>query len=62
MLVLLGLIVSARTRLTATVLGAPVSVPVLGVVALAGVLVLAIVLLAMVRSVLRYGRPRLVTR
>jgi hypothetical protein len=62
MLVLLGLIVSARTRLTATALGAPVSVPVLWLVALALVLALAALVLFLLRSILRDGgmllRPR----
>lgn len=57
-----ALVVSASTRLTMTVHGQLVSVPVLWLVALAVVLVLAIMVLAMLRSVLRYGRPRLVTR
>ena len=54
-LAILGLVVSARTRLTGTVLGQPVSVPVLGVIALAVVLALAVVALALVRSILRDG-------
>ena len=38
-LAFLGLVVSARTRLTATVASAPVSVPVLGVIAQVGVII-----------------------
>jgi hypothetical protein len=57
----LALIAAARTRLTATLYGAPVSIPVLWLVALAVVLALAVVVLAIVRSMLRDGWPRLVT-
>jgi hypothetical protein len=61
----LGLLVSARTRIAAVILGQPVSVPVLGVVALAVVLVLAAVVLYLLRSIARDGglrlRPRMVT-
>jgi hypothetical protein len=52
-LVVLVLTVSARTRLNAVVLGQPISVPVLGLVALAVVLALAAVVLAVLRSVVR---------
>jgi hypothetical protein len=48
-LVLLGLVVSARTRLNAVVLGQPVSVPVLWLVAAAVVLALAAVVLVLLR-------------
>jgi hypothetical protein len=58
-LAFLGLVVSAQTRLTATVLGSPVSVPVLGLVALAVVLALAAVVLFLLRSILRDGGLRL---
>jgi hypothetical protein len=61
-LAVLGLAVSASTRLTGTVYGAPVSVPVLWLIALGVVLALAVTLLVLLRSVLRDGRPRLVTR
>jgi len=63
-LAFLGLLVSAQTRLTATVAGLPVSIPVLGLVALAVVLVLAALVLFLLRSILRDGglllRPRTV--
>jgi len=54
----LGLAVSARTRVTLPVLG---PTPVLGIVALAVVLALAAVVLAIIRSLLR-DRPGMVTR
>jgi TRAP-type C4-dicarboxylate transport system permease small subunit len=57
----LGLVVSASTRLTATLYGVPVSVPALWLVALAVVLALAVMLLALLRSVVR-DWPRPVTR
>jgi hypothetical protein len=65
-LVLLGLIVSARTRLTMTVHGTAVSVPVLWLVAAAIVLVLAAAVLYLARAAIRDGgfwrlRPRAVT-
>ena len=64
-LAFLGLLVSAQARLNATVLGSPVSIPVLGIVALAVVLVLAVAVLWLLRSVARDGwpglRPRVVT-
>jgi hypothetical protein len=59
-----GLFVSAQARLTATVLGAPVSVPVLGLVALAVVLALLALVLHLARMMLRDGlrlRPAAVT-
>lgn len=62
-LAFLGLVVSAVTRLNATVAGAPVSVPVIGIVALAVVLAPAAVVLHLLRSILRDGlllRPRTV--
>ncbi len=60
-----GLLVSARVRLNAVILGQPVSVPVLGIVALAVVLLLAAAVLWLIRSVIRDGgfwwlRPRTV--
>jgi hypothetical protein len=66
-LVLLGLIVSARTRLTMTMHGAAVSVPVLWLVAAALVLALAAVVLWLLCTAVRDGgfwrlRPRVVTR
>jgi hypothetical protein len=63
-LALLGLIVSARIRLSAVVLGQPVSVPLLGLVAAILVLALAATVLWLLRSILRDGlrlRPRPVT-
>ncbi|MGH3194192.1 MAG: hypothetical protein ACRDPY_42245 [Streptosporangiaceae bacterium] len=54
-LALLALIVSARTRLTATVLGQPVSIPALWLIAAAVVLALAAMVLWLVRSILRDG-------
>jgi hypothetical protein len=54
-LALLGLIVSARTRLTATVAGAQISVPVLWLVFAAVVLALAAVVLWLLRMILRDG-------
>jgi hypothetical protein len=64
-LVLLGLIVAARIRLSGVILGQPVSVPLLGLVAVILVLALAAVVLWLLRSILRDGlrlRPRVVTR
>jgi len=61
--ILLGLIVSARTRLTMTVHGAAVSVPVLWLVAAIVVLALAALTLWLARMLLRDGlrlRPRTV--
>lgn len=63
LLALLGLVVSARIRLTAVIFGQPMSVPVLGLVAVVVVLVLAVMLLWLLRSILRDGlrlRPRMV--
>ncbi len=59
-----GLVVSAQARLSAVILGQPVSVPVLGLVALAVVLALAALVLRLIRSAVRDGgfswllRPR----
>jgi hypothetical protein len=61
LLALLGLIASARVRLTAVILGQPVSVPVLGIVAVVVVLALVVTVLFLVRSLVRDGmrlRPR----
>ena len=52
---LLGLIVSARARLSAVILGQPVSVPVLWLVAAAIVLVLAVLVLWILRGIIRDG-------
>ena len=62
----LSLVVSARTRLNATVLGQPVSVPVLWLVAAAVVLAMAALVLWLIRSAVRDGgfwrlRPRMAT-
>ena len=67
LVVLAGLIVSARTRLNAVVLGQPVSVPVLWLVAAAVVLLLAALVLLLIRSAARNGaflylRPRMVNQ
>jgi hypothetical protein len=62
-LALLGLIVSARIRLNAVILGQPVSVPVLWLVFAAVVLLLAALVLVLLRLLLRDGlrlRPRMV--
>ena len=60
-----GLLASAQARVNAVVLGQPVSVPVLGIVALAVVLALAVAVLWLLRSAIRDGgfwwlRPRTV--
>jgi hypothetical protein len=61
---LAGLIVSARTHLTVAAPGVHASIPVLGVVALAVVLLLAAAVLVLLRSLARGGwhgaRPRMV--
>jgi hypothetical protein len=64
-LVVLALIMSARTALHAVVLGQPVTMPVLWLVALAVVLALAVLVLYIVRTMIRdhwpLVYPRLVT-
>jgi hypothetical protein len=60
-----GLLASAQARLNAVILGQPVSVPVLGLVALAVVLALAAAVLWLLRSAFRDGgflrlQPRVV--
>ncbi len=65
-LAFVSLVVSAQARLNAVILGQPVSVPVLGIVALAVVLLLAAAVLWLLRSAFRDGgflrlRPRVVT-
>lgn len=63
LVVLAGLIVSARTRVNAAVLGQPVSVPVLWLVFAAVVLLLAALVLVLLRLLVRDGlrlRPRMV--
>ena len=52
-LAVIGLAVSARTRLTGSVLGQQLSIPVLWLIAAAVVLALAVVVLALARVVLR---------
>ncbi len=63
-IVLTVLVVSAKTRLNAMVLGQPVSVPLLGIVAAVLVLLLAVLVLVLLRQVIRDGglllRPRTV--
>jgi hypothetical protein len=64
-LIMLGLIVSARIRLNAVILGQAVSVPVLGLIAAAVVLLLAAIVLYLFRTAVRDGaflylRPRVV--
>ena len=54
-LAFLGLVVAARTRLTMTVLGSPVSVPVLWLVAAILMLALAALALWLARLLLRDG-------
>jgi len=64
-LVLLGLVASARIRLSGVILGQPVSLPLLGLVGAVIVLALTAVILWLLRSLLRDGlrlRPRVVTR
>ena len=63
LLALLALVVSAQIRLSAVLFGRPVSVPVLGLIAVVVVLVLAVMLLWLLRAILRDGlrlRPRAV--
>lgn len=63
-LAFVGLIVSAQTKLHAVLLGQPISVPVLWLIAAAIVLLLAAFVLYLLRSILRDGglllRPRTV--
>ena len=61
LLVVLVLAVAARTRLTGTVLGQPVSVPVLWLAAAVLVLVLAVLVLYLIWSIVRdWPEPRMV--
>ena len=55
LLAVLGLIASAWTRINAVILGRPVSVPVIGILALAVVLTLTVAVLLLLRSVMRPG-------
>jgi hypothetical protein len=56
---LLGLIVSARIHITATIGGIPVSIPVLGIVAVVVTLALAAAVLWLIRAIIRDGGLRL---
>ena len=56
LLMLAGLIVSARTRLNAVIFGQPVSIPWLGVLFAVLILALVAVIACVVRSILREGR------
>ena len=61
--IVLGLIVSARTRLAGTVLGQPISVPALWLAFAAVVLLLAALVLVLLRLLIRDGlrlRPTVV--
>ena len=64
-LIVVGVVASACTRLNATVAGRPVSVPCIGILAVALVLALAVAVLWLLRSMARDGwpgwRPRKVT-
>lgn len=59
-LVAVVLVVSARTRLTGSLLGQPLNVPVLWLVAAALVLVIVALILCLVRSIVRDLQPRMV--
>jgi len=54
-LIVLGLIVSAKTRLNAVILGQPVSIPALWLLAAALVLALLALVLWLIRSTIRDG-------
>lgn len=54
-LVVVALIASTWTRINAVILGRPVSVPVIGVVALVLILVLVVAVLWLLRSMMRPG-------
>lgn len=58
-LVVLGVIVSAYTKLNGVILGRPVSVPLLMLVGAVVLLALAVVLAAIIREILRDGGLRL---
>jgi ABC-type Mn2+/Zn2+ transport system permease subunit len=63
-LVLIGLVASARIRLSGVIFGQPVSVPLLGIVVAILVLLLTALVLILLRLLLRDGlrlRPRVVT-
>jgi hypothetical protein len=63
-LVVLAVVVAARTRLDAVVMGRPVSVPVIGILFTIVVLALAVAVLFLARQVLRDGlrlKPAAVT-
>lgn len=61
LLAFLGLLVSAHARVNAVVAGQPVSVPVLGIIALAAVLLLLVMVLFLARLLVQDGlrsRPK----
>jgi len=61
--IVLGLVVSASTRLNAVILGQPVSIPVLGIIAVAVALVALAAVLFLLRLLVCDGlrlRPRMV--
>jgi hypothetical protein len=58
-LVVIGVIASAYTKLNGVILGRPVSVPLLMLVAVVVILALAVVLAAIVRLIIRDGGLRL---
>lgn len=55
LLIVVSLIASTWTRINAVILGRPVSVPVIGVIALVVVLALVVAVLWLLRSVMRPG-------
>ena len=56
LLMVAGLIVSARTRLNAVIFGQPVSIPWIGLIFAALVLALVVMILCLIRALLREGR------
>ena len=61
LLAFLGLIVSAHERLNAVLLGRPVSIPWIGIIAAIVSLCLAAMVLLLIRHIVREMRPRLRT-
>ena len=57
LLVVLGVIAATWTRINAVILGRPVSVPVIGVIALALILALTAGVLWLLRSLLTFRSP-----
>ena len=55
LLAFLGLVISAHERLNAVILGRPVSVPWIGLIAVLVALVLAVMVLFLLRSLVRDG-------